>query len=96
MSYIYADSVAHMERFCEEQKVLLGAEGEAPVWLGYYDENGVWHNVCFVVGVDGTCWTAHPLSAEKVLEANTYDNPAVQVLDELPEGWKAKVEDADG
>jgi len=97
MSYILCLNKADWPAFTEEVKVALGADGEFPVWLGHFAEDGTWVPVCTVEGVDGSCWTADVrLSEEQIAELKEWVPVKVQVLDELPVGWKAKViEDAD-
>ena len=97
MSYILCLDKKDWPAFTEEVKVALGAENERPIWLGHFAEDGTWVPVCTVEGEDGSCWTADArLSEEQVAELRAWVPDKVQVIDELPWGWKAKViEDAD-
>lgn len=64
-----------------------------PRWstrLGHFDETWTWVPVCTVKGADGSCWTAHGLSEEQIAELKKWVPLKVQVLDKLPDGWKAK------
>ena len=90
MSYILCAKASDWPGFSEEVKVALG-EADRPIWLGHFDESGAWVPVCTVLGEDGSCWTAHGLSEEQIAELKTWVPSKVQVIDKLPDGWKAKV-----
>ena len=97
MSYILCLNKADWPAFTSEVKVVLGDDGESPVWLGHFDESGTWVPVCVVEGEDGSCWTAHELSEEQVAELKAWIPTKVQVLEALPEGWTpAQPEEAPG
>jgi hypothetical protein len=89
--YILCLDASDWPAFTAEVKVALGTDGERPIWLGHFAEDGSWVPVCTVEGVDGSCWTAHGLSEEQIAELKTWVPTKVQLLDELPKGWKAKV-----
>jgi len=90
MSYIYCAKASDWPAFSEEVKVALGENGR-PIWLGHFEPDGTWVPVCTVLGADGSCWTADcRLSEEQVAELRAWVPDKVQVLDELPVGWKAK------
>ena len=91
MAYILCLNKADWPAFTAEVKVALGEDGDHPVWLGHFDESGTWVPVCVVEGEDGSCWTAHGLSEEQIAELKAWVPAKVKVLDELPDGWKAKV-----
>jgi hypothetical protein len=91
MSYILCLNSADWPGFSEEVKVALGENGR-PIWLGHFAPDGTWVPVCTVLGADGSCWTADVrLSEEQIAELRAWVPDKVQVLDKLPDGWKAKV-----
>ncbi len=91
MAYILCLNASDWPAFTAEVKVALGEDGTRPIWLGHFDEKGAWVPVCTVLGEDGSCWTAHGLSEEQVAELKAWVPTKVQLLDEFPKGWKAKV-----
>ena len=91
MAYILCLDKKDWPAFTSEVKVALGADGESPVWLGWFDETGAWNPVCTVEGADGSCWTAHGLSEEQIAELRAWVPDKVQVLEALPEGWQPAV-----
>lgn len=91
MCYIRAKTPALFTRFCNEFRVCIGVAPERPTWMGHIDEKGIFHEVCSVLGEDGTVWTAHNLSEEQRAEVDAYDPGNVWTEDKLPDGWKAAV-----
>jgi hypothetical protein len=91
MSYIFCPNASDWPAFSEEVKVALG-EADRPIWLGHFAPDGAWVPVCTVLGADGSCWTADVrLSEEQIAELRAWVPDKVQVIDKLPDGWKAKV-----
>ena len=90
ISYILCLNSADWPSFSEEVNVALG-DADRPIWLGHFAPDGAWVPVCTVLGEDGSCWTAHGLSEEQINELKAWVPDKVQVVDKLPDGWKAKV-----
>lgn len=90
MRGLYCESLADYELFAVEVRAALDPSGKPPVWLGYLDKDGKFrpNPVC---PENGRVVIHHPFTDGEMADLNEWDPKQCRVLDELPDGWKAKV-----